>query len=222
MQEFSFGQWLKQLRLEKGLTRQKVADNSEGAISQQYVHAIEMDKSRNIGSEKLQALSKGLDVPLDCLQQALFYQQNPKLPILQQSQEQLPLSRGPGAAVDEAIDQEPRAEKEPLQYVNEQGYVRALRLKEDLLAPQIEPEDVVLYQQFDEIKDELLEEGRLYVFASPRRRYTVRYLKKDPRSKKWLITLYDSNKFEEKAFKASRWELIGKVIEVRKTKSLMR
>ena len=57
-----FGSNLKTLRLEKGLSQEKLAELSE--LHRTYISSIELGK-RNVSLKNIEAISKALDVPIE-------------------------------------------------------------------------------------------------------------------------------------------------------------
>lgn len=198
-----------QLRQQLGLTRQAVADRSGGEISQQYVHRIETGLAENIGSEKLTALARGLDVPVAVLQQALFQKQAPVIPVLGRV--------SGGGAVPRSADE---YAQEQLRYAVAHPPLFAVEMIGDSMAPKIEHGDWIIAEPIGEGEPmPLIMDGAIYVLEK-QQRLTCKYLLNRIGSGYWLEAEQPTIFAPEPL--SNGYKILGRVVEVRKTQTLIR
>jgi transcriptional regulator with XRE-family HTH domain len=203
---FVFGDWLRTLRKQMGLTRQAVADRAGGSISQQYIHAIETGKSTNIGSEKLEALARGLGIPPSVLHQALLERTPPMLRLIVPGRE------------SEASDEQ---EAMTIPYFLNDPSLFAVEVTNDDMAPRMERGDIAIVQP---VRNDVPQEpGWIYLLESKYQQPMFRYLMDRPAGSGnyWLVA-HDSDRIPATQLGAEGYHLSGRVVEVRKGKSLFR
>lgn len=209
MQHNRFGQWIFKLRKQRGLSRQELSARSEGRISQQYVHFIERGKALNIGSEKLKALADALDLPVQSLHQALATGNPPSIPLLGR------------AAAGTAIPTDPGEYAAPenlkLAETPEEPGLFAVEISGDSIQPVVAHGDTVIVRRHHE--GDLLLPGHIYLLRHGRR-LTCKYLMPDGAGG-YMLSAENATLFPETLFKAP-YVLVGRVIEVRKTHSLIK
>lgn len=207
---FNFGQWLKHVRKERRLTRQAIANNSDGKISQQYIHAIESGKCRNIGSDKLQALAKGLDMPIAVLQDALFL----KRYSVEHLDNTAELANSRGAIATDSSDDGVDDGMAP-------GDFKIISVDNDKMAPRLEKGDIAFLIPIKKLQRPY-ESGRLYVLMDETRQHHFRYMLYHPEQNDYqLLQEANSDYTAVEWLKNSDWRLIGMVMELRKHKSLV-
>lgn len=204
---FEFGPWLRALRKELGLTRQMVSERSGRAISQQYIHFIETGKNTNIGSEKLGALAQGLGVPLWVLQRALFEKTEPVVPVVGRA----------AAGVQVASNAEEYGEAASYRHQLEEVF--AVEVIGDSMAPRLEHGDLVFVKRF--YAEDRIIPGWIYLFEEVQsRKVTCKYLlEQEGNSGSYRLEAEDATLFPPTAM-GEDFRLLGRVVEVRKTKNL--
>jgi transcriptional regulator with XRE-family HTH domain len=74
----TFGQRIKRIRFERGLSLRDIEHQSGGEITSGYISLLENEKSCNPSVKSVYALAKGLDVPVSILQEVLYEDILPK------------------------------------------------------------------------------------------------------------------------------------------------
>lgn len=245
---FGFGRWVFMLRKSRRLSRQAVSKRASAKgfqLSQQYVHFIETEKATNIGSDKIQALSAGLGVPLAVIEQAVF---NKSAPVFYLRGRVSAGRAGPGNN-DEYGEGVPYfdaahldADSTVLYYVEIMG---------DSMSPKIEHGDLALIRPMPStsalkssssksaslsppvesaalienslIDSGLIESGRIYLVQQAKRKHhTCKYVVRDVADPETFWLLAENEELFPKTKLDKEFKILGEVIEVRKSMSLYR
>lgn len=214
--EFNFGAWLKTFRQSRRWSREAVTQKAQVAgylISQQYIHFIESGKATNIGSDKIQALAAGLDLPLHILESALFQQQAPDIPIAGRT------AAGTGVSTNEhEYQQATLAYEYPASELAAQG-LYYIEIIGDSMAPKIEHGDLALIQP----GSQAITSGRIYLVQERKsKKTTCKYLIADTQNPEQFWLVAEQEKLFPRTQLTNRYQLLGEVIEVRKTLTLSR
>lgn len=208
---FNFGQWVKQVRKERNLSRQKVADRSGGRnspkISQQYVHFIETGKATNIGSDKLTALARGLGIPVEILETALFRQTEPTIPVL---------GRAAAGTATNSLKEEYQNETFP--YTQTNNTLTGYEIMGDSMAPKISHGDLALITALH-TNDPLIS-GAVYLIKT-KGKVTCKYILEDPANPdNHIIRAENKHLYPDTVLDRKTHQVLGRVVEVRKSISL--
>ena len=223
---FDFGEWIQQLRKSRRFSRQTVSERASEkgfSLSQQYVHFIETGKATNIGSDKVQALAIGLNVPLQIIEQALFQKKAPIFRLLGR------------VSAGQATSSNSDEYGEPLPYVEygkETQDLYYVEISGDSMAPKIEHGDLALVKPFPKAWHDqanypnyhgLISSGRVYLIQEPKRQHhTCKYILADNEQEGEYWLLAENEALFPKTRLDNRFKVLGEVIEVRKTLSLSR
>lgn len=195
------------MRRERGWSRQHVSQRASGRISQQYIHFIETGKATNIGSDKLLALSTGLQIPVEILQQVLHAGQPPSIPV-----------QGRVAAGALAHAKGEGYGGELLSYQAEApGRLFAMEVMGDSMSPKLCHGDMILASRA--VPGEAILAGHIYVLEKAGK-VTCKYLLPDFEAAGCFRVAAERPDLFAEAPLSDQYRILGRVIEVRKTHSL--
>jgi transcriptional regulator with XRE-family HTH domain len=203
---FTFGAWLKKLRKQLGYSRQQVCDQAGGRISQQYIHFIETGKSTNIGSDKLQALAQGFQIPIEILEEALFRNREPNIEFW-------------GKAGKNGSGANGKHDAEPMTYIHPEKHLFALEINDEAMTPKLEPGDLAIAQTWHHTHG--IMPNWVYLIEHQGKTFCSYIVENSDGSGSYQLVAEQSRLFSTTPL-TKEYEILGRVIEVRKTKTLHR